>query len=817
MLLFVIVLLAYGTQSISYGQVCSVGDVLSPGESCTYPGTDATFSVLNNGNARWNIPGFPLFNRVSLGGTIRFTATINGKRYHFVATARSGNSWKIVEIGGTVNTVDDPARDSENQPTGIIASTTAPLTAATLNESVVTLTLTGGTYARSRIDIGNALTVSGIAGVKIGTFGPAWFGVDRVSDTKITVELGFTGNIDTDATLTFTVGADAIANYNGPALTAQVSVTAGGESDDTDGQPPDPPPTTTQIPDASDETDEQPPDPPPSTTTETPNQPSGSQSVSVTASPHRARAELNRSVVTLTLSGGTYARSIFDIRGAVTVSGLSGVTVPRYEPDRESDTEITVELGFTGNLDTNAILTFTVGAGAIADYNGPALTAQIPVVTLITQAIQGPWLWMVVPTDSTVGVGISTEIDSLAAASGSALTETHVARNGVNAGNRLGQQRWTSSIVQSKRVCIKYDIFLCPDPTVCWEDNINNVVSTLGMGSGANTNGDTAYALINLYSLHQQSNVLLTVKSGDAIKVWLNGNVVHRDDAENYDCRDIDVPLACDPWVCVSDPAVQESDVHSIAVTLNPGNNLLLVKVRQHGEYWGMNVGLAADFTTTIPTARTDVSVSAPDTVTGDANNDGVVNITDLVLVASNYGQTGQNHADVNADGVVDIKDLTIVASAIDNTAAAPLAQPELLDMFTAAAVKLWLSHAQQLDLTDITVQRGILFLEQLLAALLPRETVLLPNYPNPFNPETWIPYRLAEDAFVTLTIYDNEGRVVRTLEIGHRIAAVYESRSKAIYWDGRNEFGETVASGVYFYQLQTGDYSQLRKMVILK
>ena len=92
-----------------------------------------------------------------------------------------------------------------------------------------------------------------------------------------------------------------------------------------------------------------------------------------------------------------------------------------------------------------------------------------------------------------------------------------------------------------------------------------------------------------------------------------------------------------------------------------------------------------------------------------------------------------------------------------------------------------------------------------------------MPNYPNPFNPETWIPYRLAEDAFVTLTIYDQSGQIVRTLDVGHQIGAFYESRSKAIYWDGRNEFGEGVASGVYFYHLSAGDYSATRKMLILK
>ena len=114
-------------------------------------------------------------------------------------------------------------------------------------------------------------------------------------------------------------------------------------------------------------------------------------------------------------------------------------------------------------------------------------------------------------------------------------------------------------------------------------------------------------------------------------------------------------------------------------------------------------------------------------------------------------------------------------------------------------------------------VKRSLIQLPGLITYEIPVKTKLLHNYPNPFNPETWIPYRLAEDAFVTLTIYDQTGQVVRTLEVGHQVAAVYENRSKAVYWDGRNGFGEQVASGVYFYHLSAGDFSATRKMVILK
>ena len=98
-----------------------------------------------------------------------------------------------------------------------------------------------------------------------------------------------------------------------------------------------------------------------------------------------------------------------------------------------------------------------------------------------------------------------------------------------------------------------------------------------------------------------------------------------------------------------------------------------------------------------------------------------------------------------------------------------------------------------------------------------PEETSLLPNYPNPFNPETWIPYRLAKPADVTVSIYAADGKLVRTLDLGHQPVGLYESRSRAAYWDGRNALGEPVASGVYFYTLTAGEFTATRKMLIRK
>ena len=531
--------------------ICRVGNVLAPGESCTYPGTDAVFSVLDNGNASWNIPGLPpllaeVVNQVVLGESVSVSATIDNKDYHFVANQVSDDSWEISEIGDDVTAQPEPPDKPEQPGDGapmLTISTASPLTEDALGGSIVTLTLGGGTFERSKFTIGDAVTLSGIAGVTIGTFA-----IDRESDTVVTVELTFDGNVDTDGILTVSVEAGAIAEYDGPPFTAQFPVSAVTES-----------------------------------------------VVASTPTPLTSET-LDGSVVTLTLAGRIFERSIFTIRDAVTVSGISGVSVGTFDIDRESDTEVTVELTFDGNLDSDSTLTFTAGAESIANYGGAALTADI----LVSTGTETP-----------------------------------------------------------------------PEPA----------------------------------------------------------------------------PLK------------------------------------------------------------------------GDVNGDDVVNILDLVLVASVLGEAGQDlNADVNGDGFVNILDLVLVAGALGNAAAAPSAWYRDLEIATTRTdVARWLAQAQTLDLMDATSLRGVLFLEQLLASLTPKETALLPNFPNPFNLETWIPYQLAEDADVTLAIYDSSGRMVRRLNLGHRLAGYYADRGNAAYWDGHNEYGEQVTSGVYFYHLSAGGYSAMRKMLIRK
>ena len=148
------------------------------------------------------------------------------------------------------------------------------------------------------------------------------------------------------------------------------------------------------------------------------------------------------------------------------------------------------------------------------------------------------------------------------------------------------------------------------------------------------------------------------------------------------------------------------------------------------------------------------------------------MNIQDLVLVASQFGTTGPSPADLNGDNTVNIQDLVLVANALSNAAAAPSAKQP-----TAALVNTWLQLARQntpdgagTSLSDgFSYARGIQVLEQLARALTPDTTALFANYPNPFNPETWIPYQLAKAADVTVTIYASDGNIVQTLALGHQ------------------------------------------------
>ena len=203
-----------------------------------------------------------------------------------------------------------------------------------------------------------------------------------------------------------------------------------------------------------------------------------------------------------------------------------------------------------------------------------------------------------------------------------------------------------------------------------------------------------------------------------------------------------------------------------------------------------------------------------------DINNDRVVDMEDLTLISNNFGAKVPKHSkvDVNKDGSVDIIDLLLVAAhfgASSNPTAPPARlniHPEHFDM-----VEKWLTEARLADDGSDVFRHGVATLERLLNNTSPTETVLLPNYPNPFNPETWIPYDLAQDAEVHIYIYNTKGEVIRQLSLGFQTAGTYRTPSRAAYWDGRNTSGEPVASGIYFYMLHAGQFKATRQMVIIK
>ena len=210
----------------------------------------------------------------------------------------------------------------------LIASVVSSLREATLDGSVVALKLIGLTYEANISKIRNAVTVSGITGVTVNTSQ-----VQRTSDTEITVALAFDDtDFDTDTALSFSVAAGALANYTGDDFTAKIPITAVKES------------------------------------------------VAASVVSPLTEATLNENVVTLILTGAAYEQSLSKIRGAVTVSGITGVTVNTSKVQRLSDTKITVELNFDGtDFVRDSVLTFSVAEGALTNYKGTPLSTEISV------------------------------------------------------------------------------------------------------------------------------------------------------------------------------------------------------------------------------------------------------------------------------------------------------------------------------------------------------------------------------------------------------------------------------------------------------
>ena len=455
------------------------------------------------------------------------------------------------------------------------------------------------------------------------------------------------------------------------------------------------------------------------------------------------------------------------------------------------------------SLNNNAISDFSVLKGLAekiyihASDNPGTLRQGGPKIT-------GPWLWMLLPGTQFEDFRSR---DLLAQASGGDVTEREIAINSVKEGESVADSVWISHKIS-------------PAP-----QNINKLLSDLGISKG---NGQNAiYGSITLNSPREQETKMFA-GSDNSHKIWLNGTLIdekHWDWHTNYQA--------------------------SFPVTLKQGKNTLLVLIHDGGGGWDGHFGFApdAEYTVLSPGARFNLSTKATRIQKGDVFtlHLNTANITDLAgwqtdiafdpallkvngangISEGNFLKQG-NGRTFFQKGTIKNKQgsVTGIKSARISRGGATGEGTLLSVRFTALAngqgrvvFRNFRAGNNAGEIISSTLPEIIIAVGNTPAAppLQPEETALLHNYPNPFNPETWIPYQLAEAAEVTFYIYAANGALVRTLDLGHQPAGIYQYRSRAAYWDGKNEVGEPVASGIYFCTLTAGDFTATRKMLIRK
>ena len=419
--------------------------------------------------------------------------------------------------------------------------------------------------------------------------------------------------------------------------------------------------------------------------------------------------------------------------------------------------------------------------------------------------ITGPWLWAIIP-----GTRLEDDVDFLALATNDAVTELKVSTNGAKEGKAVGKSTWTLHRLSA-----------------AGGDNINQMTAALGWGTREEIYDHIVYGSVVLDSPEEQRTTMF-VGSDDAVKVWLNGEEVHR--------------------AFVARGADDYQDF--FPVTLKQGRNVLLVALDNHG-HGGFSgfFGFARDAKYEVfqPSINFSFSTDVPEINVGDTftvhlkteNIDDLAGWqTDIVFNPAVLTALSVSEGDfLKQDG----GDTFFAKGTINNTAGkitgvrtVQLSKGDMDRQGTLLSVRFTATANGESRLTVDNFQAGSRRGEKIQATpleftiivggntpaapvLRPDETALLQNYPNPFNPETWIPYQLAEAAEVTVHIYAASGVLVRTLALGHQAAGIYQNRSRAAYWDGRNEVGESVASGVYFYTVFIGDFAATRKMLIRK
>jgi len=230
--------------------------------------------------------------------------------------------------------------------------------------------------------------------------------------------------------------------------------------------------------------------------------------------------------------------------------------------------------------------------------------------------------------------------------------------------------------------------------------------------------------------------------------------------------------------------ATAPMDIIPVEIDIKPGSFPNAINLRSKG---------------VIPVAILTTSIADGDPINFDVTEVDQSSLTLAEAAARVRGKSGKIGSFEDVDGDTDL-DLVVHF---------PTSELELTEQDTEAVLE-----GQTIDGTPIQGSDTIMLVPRAAAAKFP-EFTLHQNFPNFFNPDTWIPYQLAEDVKVTITIYDASGKLVRTLDLGHKTPGFYMTKDKAAYWDGKNETGEQAASGVYFYTIQAGEFTATKKMVI--
>ena len=795
--ILITVVLLCGLPGISYARDCQVGDVLSPGESCTDPGTGDDFSVLENGFGQY------LFARA--GGGISMKGNINGKLRNFVADKRADGKWEIKSVteGGNQQTVVDKEPDLVVTSARVSNTAVSPgenftLSATVKNEGDGSASATTLRYYRS--------TDSRISSndTEVGTDSVSVLGANRTNTKSISLTASMA-----PGTYYYGVCVDDVTNES-----------------DTDNNCSNAVSVTVQPPMAPGEKFDS----------------SVDASVDVliytgdvwwiTRSEAIAEAETTKRLLQ---SAGIQAEITENENhvkqwmlqtasdDSVDVLILYGLIPTTIYPPGNAMPDGSVAENWIETLDGNTILNHAdyLGywgtgninlEGQVGEWNGEGTLRNLMDIPNISIPVDRYDISMFVTTDD------------------SALTPSLVNFQSDRPFplNHLQGDWFAEKILASNTGNTQA---IQADPVILRDGNRGRIAIVHQTAFENNPKGEVAAEIIINYLLADATISISpdlvveaiqaepsTIAPGETFRLY--ATLKNQGTGEST-ATTLRYYRSSNATISTQDTRLRSANRNPLAANATIRRYLTVTAPTTPGTYYyGACVDSVTDESDTSNNCSRAVSVTvtAPPVVSEDVNDDGVVDVQDLVYIAQRYGQTGTTTADVNDDGVVNIDDLILVAAALDaEAAAAPSLYSDALKRFSVSDVQLWLSQARQRDVADPRVRRGILFLEQLLASMVPKETVLLANYPNPFNPETWIPYHLAKDADVTLRIYAVDGHIVRTLSLGHQPAGIYQNRSRAAYWDGRNAFGEPVASGVYFYTLTAGDFSATRKMLIRK